>query len=107
MSEVMTAIILPVLGTALLGLAGFLGTQLQAAWKRVADDKTKKSVVQTCVGAVEQLYKELDGEGKKQKAIENISKMLEAKNIPITQLEIEQLLEAAVAAMKTELHPTV
>ena len=97
MSEVFTTVILPVLGTALLGLAGFLGTQLQAAWKRVATDKTKKKVAETCVKAVEQLYKDLDGEKKKQKAIDNITKMLAEKGIKITKLEIEMLLEAAVA----------
>lgn len=97
MKEVMTTIILPVLATALLGLAGFLGTQLQAAWKRIADDKTKKSVAETCVKAVEQMYRDCDGAEKKKKAIENIAGMLENKGIPITELEIEQLLEAAVA----------
>lgn len=97
MNEVWTTVILPVAATALIGLAGFLGTQLQAAWKRIATDKVKKSVVKTCVLAIEQLYQDLDGEKKKAKAIANITKMLNEKGIKITQLEIEMLLESVVA----------
>ena len=97
MNEIFTTVILPVLGTALIGLAGFLGTQLQIVWKRIATDKTKKSIARTCVKAVEQLYKDLNGEEKKKKAIGNITKMLKEKGIKITDLEIEMLLESAVA----------
>ena len=97
MNDVWTTVILPVISAAVIGIAGFLGAQLQAAWKRVATDKTKKSVAKTVVLAVEQMYENLHGEEKKQKAIEGIRQMLDAKGIPITELEIEMLLEAAVA----------
>ena len=98
MKEFITAVLLPLLSTALIGLAGFLGTQLQIVWKRIATDKTKKSIAETCCKAVEQLYHDLSGEAKKQKAIENITEMCEAKHIPITKIEIEMLIESTVAA---------
>lgn len=97
MNVVWTDVILPAVAAAVIGIAGFLGAQLQAAWKRVATDKTKKSVAKTVVLAVEQMYKDLHGEAKKQKAVEGIRQMLDAKGIPITDIEINILLEAAVA----------
>lgn len=82
-----------ILYAVLTAVAGFLGKQL----KKYITDKTKKDVVKTCVKAVEQLYKDLHGEEKKQKAVESITAMLAEKGITITELEINLLIEAAVA----------
>ena len=97
MSDVWTTVILPVISAAVLGLAGYLGAQIKRIYERYMADKTKKNVAMTVIRAVEQMYKELHGEAKKQKAIEGIQDMLNEKGIPITELEIEMLLEAAVA----------
>ena len=86
-----------ILYAVLTATAGFLGTQLKKMYEKYINDKTKKAVVETCVKAVEQLYKDLDGESKKDKAIESIVDMLEEKGILITELEIEMLIESAVA----------
>ena len=86
-----------ILYAALTAIAGFLGACVKRAYERVTQDETKKKVVETCVRAVEQLYKDLDGAAKKQKAIESIREMLEAKGVTIADIEIEMLLEAAVA----------
>ena len=68
---------LPALLYALLtAVAGFLGVQIKKVYDRVTADETKRKVVQTCVAAVEQLYRDLDGETKKQKAIEGVTDML-------------------------------
>lgn len=97
MNDILRDVIIPAIAAIVIGLAGFFGTRLEIAWKRIADDKTKKSVAETCVKSVEQLYKELHGDEKKQKAIESIAKMLDNKGIPVTELELEQLVEEAVA----------
>ena len=89
-----------ILYAVLTAIAGFLGVQLNKAFDRVSADDTKRKVVQTCVAAVEQLYRDLDGEAKKQKALEGIAEMLNERGIAISQLEAEMLLEAAVAAAK-------
>ena len=52
-------------------------------------------MVKTVVGAVEQLYRELDGEGKLNQAISAANDMLAVKNIEITELELRMLIEAA------------
>ena len=93
---------LPAMLHALLtAAAGFLGVQLKRIYTRVTQDEAKRKAVQTCVTAVEQLYRDLDGETKKQKAMEGIAQMLSEKGIAISQLEMEMLLEAAVASLKS------
>ena len=86
-----------ILYAVLTAVAGFLGTQIKKLYERYITDKTKKDVVETCVKAVEQLYKDSHGEDKKNKAIESIVAMLAEKGISITELEIELLIEATVA----------
>ena len=60
------------------------------------NDKTKQSVVKTCVQAIEQLYKDLHGEEKLNKVIESATDMLAEKGISITDLELRMLIESAV-----------
>lgn len=86
-------------------IAGLLGTLAKRIYDRIVTDQTKRSVAETVVKAVEQMYKDLHGDDKKQKAIEGIKQMLENKGITISPLEVEMLLEAAVAefnAKRTE-----
>ncbi|MCI6025942.1 MAG: phage holin family protein [Oscillospiraceae bacterium] len=52
------------------------------------------------MAAVNQIYYDLDGPEKLQKAIESASEMLAAKGITVTELELRMLLEAAVNAAK-------
>ena len=102
MKEVWTTVILPVISAAVLGLAGYFGAQIKRIYEQYMADKTKKNVAMTVIRAVEQMYKDLHGDEKKQKAIEGIQDMLNEKGIPITELEINMLLEAAVAEFKRQ-----
>ena len=96
-AEMFSTYVLPVLAAALTALAGFLGTQLKALYRRWVDDKTKEAVVRTCVRAVEQLYHDLGGPGKLEKAREGVRQMLKEKGISISQLEMDLLIESMVA----------
>lgn len=96
-AEMFSTYVLPVLAAALTALAGFLGTQLKALYRRWVDDKTKEAVVRTCVKAVEQLYHDLGGPEKLEKAQEGVRQMLEEKGISISQLEMDLLIESVVA----------
>lgn len=89
-------------GVELLKLAataifGYLGLVVKSIFKKIADDKRKENAAKTAVRAVEQIYKDLHGEEKLNKAIEAASEMLFEKGITITELEIRMLIEAAVA----------
>lgn len=96
-AELLGNYVLPVLAAALTALAGFVGAQLKNLYRRWVDDKTKEAVVRTCVKAVEQLYRDVGGPEKLERAREGIRQMLEEKGIPITQLEMDMLIESVVS----------
>lgn len=85
----LVAIIMTILTT----IATFIGTKIKAIYETKVNDDTKRKVVKTVVNAVEQLYKDLKGQEKLQKAKENIVAMLNEKGITISELEIEMLIE--------------
>lgn len=95
--ELFATYALPVIAAAVTALAGFLGAQLKGLYQKYINDKTKNSVVRTCVKAVEQLYHDLGGPEKLEKAKEGIEDMLNEKGIPITELEMNLLIEAVVS----------
>lgn len=96
-SEIMIKIVIPVLSTLLIGIAGILATQLKKIYEEHVNTQMKKEVVETCVKAVEQLYSGANGSEKLEQAKENVVKMLNSKNIDISNLELEMLIEAVVA----------
>lgn len=83
--------------TALTALFGFIGAKLKKILENRENEETKEKVVRTCVKAVEQLYKDLKGEEKLAKAKENIIAMLQSKDIDISDIEMDMLIEACVA----------
>lgn len=95
--EIFATYALPVIAAAVTALAGFLGAQLKSLYQKYINDKTKEAVVRTCVKAVEQLYHDLGGPEKLEKAKEGIEEMLNEKGIPITELEMNLLIEAVVS----------
>lgn len=81
----------------MVGVFGYLGVQAKAIADKYLNDKTKRAVAKTVVQAVEQVYKDLHGEEKLDKALESASEMLAEKGITVTELEMRMLIEAAVA----------
>lgn len=96
-SEIFWAYVFPVIVAALTAFAGFLGTQIKGLYQKYINDKTKEAVVRTCVKAAEQLYHDLGGPEKFKKAQEAIEEMLNEKGIPITELEMNLLIESVVS----------
>ena len=86
-----------ILYAALTAIAGFLGAQIKKLYDRMTADDTKRKVVETCVKAVEQMYQDLSGSEKLEKAKENIIAMLDIKGIAISEIEMDMLIEACVA----------
>jgi intergrase/recombinase len=76
-------------------ILGAIGTWIGTIYKKYINDKTKESVVKTCVKAVEQIYTDLHGEEKYNKAVEAITEMLNEKGISISEFEIKMLIEAS------------
>ena len=96
-AEIFSAYVLPVIVAIATALAGFIGTQLKGIYNKYVNDKTKEAVVRTCVKAAEQLYHDLSGPEKLKKAQEGAVEMLNEKGIPISELEMNLLIESAVA----------
>ena len=86
-----------ILYAVLTALAGYSGIVAQRLYTKYVNDKTKQAVAKTVVQAVEQIYKDLHGEEKLNKALEAASEMLAEKGITITDLEMRMLIEAALA----------
>ena len=86
-----------ILSTIILAIIGYIGTQVKKIYEEYINNKTKKHIVETVVKAVEQVYKDLDGPEKLEKAKENIILMLQEKGITITEVELDMLIESVVA----------
>lgn len=86
-----------ILYAILTALAGYVGIVAKRLYTKYVNDKTKQAVAKTVVQAVEQIYTDLHGEEKLNKALEAASEMLAEKGITITDLEMRMLIEAALA----------
>lgn len=89
--------------TMVTAVFGFIGIAIKNVYQKYVNDKTKERIVMTVVKAVKQLYSEMSGEEKLNKAIENISMMLAEKGISATELEIRMMIESAVLEIKEQM----
>ena len=105
--EIFGAYVLPAIVSLLAAAAAFAGNQLKRLYEKYINDKTKQSVVRTCVKAVEQLYHDLGGPEKLEKAKASAVEMLNEKGIPITDLELSMLIESAVSEFNYGFSQTV
>lgn len=95
--ELFSAYLLPAIVAVATALAGMVGAQIRALYQRWVNDKTKEAVVRTCVKAAEQLYHDLSGAEKLARAQEGVVEMLNEKGIPISELEMNLLIESVVS----------
>ena len=81
-AELFSTYVIQLIIALLTAFAGFVGAQAKALYQKYINDKTKQAVVRTCVKAVEQLYHDLKGPEKFEKAQEGIAQMLNEKGSP-------------------------
>lgn len=90
-----------ILSAIITAIASALGILAKKIYNKTIGQKisenTKKDVAELVVKYVEQVYKDIHGEEKLQKALEAFSEMLGEKGIMISDLEMRVLLEAALA----------
>lgn len=86
-----------ILYTILTALFGYFGIIAKKYFDKWFETKEKKEIAKEVVQFTEQVYKSLHGAEKLKKAMEAMSQMLAEKGIRITELEMQVLLEAAVA----------
>ncbi|MBQ8042670.1 MAG: hypothetical protein IJ272_00775 [Clostridia bacterium] len=92
-----------ILYSILTAVASFIGLKLKTIYEKYINDKTKRDVVESTVKYVEQIYKDLKGAKKLEKAKENIVALLNEKGISITELEMDVLIEAACNSFEKQI----
>lgn len=85
-------------------VASYIGIAAKKIYKKYIDNDIKQSVVSTCVKAVEQIYTDIHGEAKLQKAMEMAASMLSNKGINITDEDLKIMIEAAVGTFNNAFH---
>ena len=95
-----------IISTAVMAIFGFVGICIKNVIKKYSDERTKEQVCKTVVKAVEQMYADLIGDERYEKAVESVSEMLEEKGIGATELEVKMLIESAVKEMNINLGKT-
>jgi len=105
MNEVLNAI-LPHIFQLVGILVGFAISFITLKIKNYLDNKMKnetiKVIINNTVKCVEQVYKDIHGKEKLEKAKELVLKQLNNKGIKITNEEIEILIESAVNTMNNK-----
>ena len=76
---------------------GMLGVLIKNLATKYLNDNTKRSVARTVVQFVEQCFRDVHGAEKMQIALTRACEMLTEKGIEVSTLEMETLIEAAVA----------
>lgn len=89
-------------GTTLIGLIlsivfGGLGIVAKQLFTKYIDTPVKQDVARTAAAFVEQIWKDIHGAEKLQKALETAEVLLKKKKITFDAEEMEILIEAAVA----------
>ena len=94
------SIIVPAAATLLATWFAVLGAQMKAKYNEKINTETKRNIVNMTVEYVQQVYKELNGEEKLQKALEQASTLLMEKGINVSEVELRTLIESAVYGIK-------
>ena len=97
-------ILVPALATALAVWFAYIGNKLKNAYQEKVNNETAQAVVKDVVQFVEQVYGDIHGKEKLQKAIEQVSTILQSKGINITEAEITMLIESAVYGLNDGLN---
>lgn len=81
------------------GICGFIGYKAKQYFetKTLAEnDKIKQEIAETVVKSVEQVYNDVSGAEKLDRAIDGITNMLGTRNIDCSEFEARVLIESAV-----------
>lgn len=93
-------VILPAIASVVAILFGVLGAKIKRAYTEKIQDETVKTVVDSVVKWVQQVYYELEGPEKLQKALTEASTILNEKGITISETELDMMIESAVYGLK-------
>lgn len=93
-------VILPAVASVIAILFGVLGAKIKQIYNEKSQNETVKVVVDNVVKWVQQVYYELEGPEKLQKALTEASTILKEKGITISETELDMMIESAVYGLK-------
>jgi hypothetical protein len=105
-AEFMSQYGLTIMYAILTAIGGYLGLVVKKLVDKYLTDRTKRDVARTVVQAVEQIYKDLHGEEKLDRALSAAAEMLTEKGIHASDLELRMIIEAAVAEFNDAFNKT-
>ena len=104
MLEILQPYLLEILFAILTGIASFIGMKIKKVYEEYVNTKVKKDVVEDTVKYVEQVFKDIHGQEKLDKAKEKALEWLNEKGISISEVELEILIEATVNSFNKEIN---
>lgn len=93
-------VILPAVASVIAILFGVLGAKIKRMYTEKTQNEAAKVVVDNVVRWVQQVYYELEGPEKLQKALTEASTILNEKGITISETELDMMIESAVYGLK-------
>ena len=78
---------------------GYVTLYVKSLAKKWLDSEEKRKIAKTCVEFVEQIYKDIHGQDKRNKAIEAANEILLSSGIAVGEQELWAIIEAAVLEM--------
>ena len=103
-TEFMNQYELSMIHSVAVAIISYVSIETKKIYKKHIDDKTKKEVVKTVCQAINQLYPDISGEEKLDKAIQNCKQILCQKGIEINDLELRMYIECTVNCFKMEVN---
>lgn len=100
LNELFGTYLIPAVVTVVGAIASWVGVQLKKLYTDKVNTKEKQEVVQSTVTYIQQVYWDLKGEEKLEKAVETASDWLTSKGINVSDSELRVLIESAVYNMK-------
>ena len=103
-NEIIKEIILYIVSLAIPVVFGWLGMQMKKLVAKYLDNQEKQNIARAVVQFVEQVFTDLHGEEKLEQAMIRAEGLLLSKGIEFSALEMETLIEAAVAEFNGAFH---
>ncbi|MDD4734027.1 MAG: phage holin, LLH family [Bacilli bacterium] len=103
MKEIMIELlnnILPIIATALSGLIAYVGNKIKKYYDEKYRTETIDNVLKSTVDYVEQVFKDIKGKEKLDKARDVALSRLKNKGIDIDEIELTIIIEAFVRGLK-------
>lgn len=99
LNQIMSALT-PYLVTLVTAFAAYVVAIIKKKLTEKLDTQTKKDIAEATVNYVEQVFEDLDGKEKLQKALETSIQWLNEKGIKVTEAEMTMFIEAAIKGAK-------